>query len=231
MGRTHRGHRGREQTAARPGGALKMRSEFAWSLLLAALITLGTGARAGETGASPADGTFSGRFAALFTAPAPTEARPAAPAITYSNQWLDSLPAAEGGDDLACLAEALYFEARGERVRGQFAVAEVILNRVDSALYPDTVCGVVHQGTGKRYRCQFTYTCDGQKEIIREQRAYSRVAKIARLMLDGAGRDLTAGATHYHTNAVSPRWARSFARTATIGAHHFYRQPGSQTKG
>lgn len=151
----------------------------------------------------------------------------AAAAIRYDFAWLDALPPAAGSDQWQCLAEALYFEARGESVHGQFAVAEVILNRVDSALYPDTVCGVVHQGTGKRYQCQFTYTCDGRADRVREQKAWYRVAKIARLMIDGAPRGLTHGATHYHTKAVNPRWARRFPKTATIGFHYFYRQPKS----
>lgn len=149
--------------------------------------------------------------------------------IQYSKAWLDARPAPGGGSDWECLAEAIYFEARGESVKGQFAVAEVILNRVASPLYPDTVCGVVHQGTGRRYQCQFTYTCDGHAEVIRETAAYTRVGKIARTMLDGAPRQLTNGATHYHTRAVSPNWARQFPRTATIGVHHFYRQPGART--
>ena len=146
-------------------------------------------------------------------------------ALPTTRRAVDALPKATGGDEWACLAEALYFEARGEKVPGIFAVAEVILNRVDSASYPDTVCGVVNQGTGARYQCQFTYTCDGRKEIIAEPRAYERVGKIARLMLDGAPRVLTDGATHYHTKAVNPRWSRVYPRTATIGYHHFYRQP------
>lgn len=147
--------------------------------------------------------------------------------LEYTRTWLDAQPEATGGDALACLAEALYFEARGETVKGQFAVAEVILNRVDSDLYPDTVCGVINQGTGKRYQCQFTYTCDGHAEVIREPRAYARVAKVARAMLDGVPRTLTDGATHYHTTAVNPRWARVFPRTARIGVHLFYRHPKS----
>lgn len=147
--------------------------------------------------------------------------------ITYTKAWLDAQPAATGGDALTCLAEALYFEARGETVKGQFAVAEVILNRVDSTLYPGSVCAVINQGTGKRYQCQFTYTCDGHAEVIREERAYERVAKVARAMLDGAPRTLTDGATHYHTTAVNPRWARVFPRTARIGVHLFYRHPKS----
>ena len=145
----------------------------------------------------------------------------------YSVDWLDAQPMPKGGDALSCLAEALYFEARGETVKGQFAVAEVILNRVDSELYPDTVCGVIHQGTGKRYQCQFTYTCDGHADTIREEEAYERVAKVAKAMLSGAPRALTDGATHYHTNAVSPRWAHRFPRTAKIGVHYFYRHPKS----
>ncbi|MDJ0827147.1 MAG: cell wall hydrolase [Rhodobacter sp.] len=145
--------------------------------------------------------------------------------VVYSRDWLDAFPPAKGNASWRCLAEALYFEARGESVRGQFAVAEVILNRVDSGRFPNSVCGVIRQGTGKRYQCQFTYTCDGHAEKIHEPAAYTRVGKVARLMLDGAERRLTSGATHYHTKAVSPRWSRTFPRTATIGVHHFYRMP------
>lgn len=152
----------------------------------------------------------------------------AAGASLYDAARLDALPAVKGGEDWQCLSEALYFEARGESVKGQFAVAEVILNRVSSPLYPNTVCGVVKQGTGRRYQCQFTYTCDGHKDVVTEPAIYTRLGKIARLMLDGAPRTLTGGATHYHTRAVSPRWARSFPRTAAIGVHYFYRQPGAQ---
>ena len=150
--------------------------------------------------------------------------------MTYTRNWIDSLPAAKGGAQWRCLAEALYFEARGESVKGQFAVAEVILNRVESGSFPNSLCGVIKQGTGKRYQCQFTYTCDGHDEVIREKRAFERVGKIARLMIDGGARVLTGGATHYHTKAVNPRWARKFPRTATIGVHHFYRMPTKVTR-
>ena len=150
--------------------------------------------------------------------------------VSYTRDFLAKQPKAKGGADLKCLSEALYFEARGESVKGQFAVAEVILNRVDSARYPDTVCGVIKQGTGRKFACQFTYTCDGRAEVIRERRAYERVAKVARLMLDGAPRILTDGATYYHTTAVNPRWARALKRTAAIGVHRFYRQPARVAK-
>ncbi len=146
-------------------------------------------------------------------------------AVTYSRDWLAERPTASGGADFECLAEALYFEARGESVKGQFAVAEVIMNRVDSPKFPNTLCGVINQGTGRKFACQFTYTCDGVPEVISEPRAYKRVAKVAEIMIEGAPRALTNGATYYHTTHVSPKWARSFVKTTSIGVHEFYRAP------
>lgn len=143
--------------------------------------------------------------------------------MSYTKDWLDQLPEATGDKEFRCLAEALYFEARGESVRGQFAVAEVILNRVDSTRFPDTLCGVINQGTGKKYQCQFTYTCDGHKEVIHEKRAYERVSKVARAAIDGKSKEMTSGATHYHTKAVKPSWSRVYKETARIGVHIFYR--------
>ncbi len=143
--------------------------------------------------------------------------------ISYSSDWLDQQPAATGDEDWRCLSEALYFEARGESVRGQFAVAEVILNRVKSSRFPDSLCGVIRQGTGKKYQCQFTYTCDGHKEVIHEKKAFERVSKVARAAIDGVAKELTEGATHYHTTAVRPSWARVYRETARIGVHIFYR--------
>jgi hypothetical protein len=146
--------------------------------------------------------------------------------LLYDEDWLLGLPVPEGGQEFECLATALYFEARGESIEGQFAVAEVILNRVDAPQYPDTICGVVYQGASSGGGCQFSFACDGRPERIGERRSFERVARIARLMKDGAPRLLTQGATHFHTQAVNPNWSRAFARTATIGAHLFYRQPG-----
>jgi len=168
------------------------------------------------------------RLAAL-TAPPPPDARdvPTAPAsLSYNRSFLAALPPANGDAQWECLAEALYFEARSESVRGMFAVGEVILNRVDSAQFPNTICGVVNQGTGRLYACQFTYTCDGHPEQVHEPQSWQRVGKVARLLIDGAPRELTDGATHYHTRAVSPRWARTFPRVATVGSHYFYRMNG-----
>lgn len=115
--------------------------------------------------------------------------------------------------DLACLSEALYFEARGEGQQGQQAVAEVILNRVDHPKFPKTVCGVVNQ------RGQFTY----KRGRMHERSAVARAQKIAKAALQGAPRNLTKGATYFHTGAVKPSWSRKFERTIRIGSHTFYR--------
>lgn len=166
------------------------------------------------------------RMAQLTSLPPASERGiPTAPVVIYDTDFLDSLPTASGDAQWECLAEALYFEARGESVRGQFAVGEVILNRVESAAYPQSLCGVVKQGTGRKYACQFSYNCDGNPKVVHEQDAWDRVGKIAAILLDGASRDLTEGATHFHTRAVNPSWARSYTRTTEIGAHLFYRAP------
>ena len=167
------------------------------------------------------------RMTALTTLPPVSERQvQTSPAgLTYDRAFLAALPTASGGPAWKCLSEALYFEARGESVKGMFAVAEVIMNRVDNSRYPNTICGVINQGTGRKFGCQFTYTCDGKPEVVSEPAAFVRVGKVAKFLVDGAERPLTSGATHYHTKAVNPSWASRFPRTATIGVHHFYRQP------
>lgn len=143
----------------------------------------------------------------------------------YSRAALDGLPEGGAGTAWECLAEALYFEARGEPVKGQFAVAEVILNRVDAPQFPGDVCAVVRQGAGSGRGCQFSFACDGTPETIGNSEAYALVGKIARLSLEGAPRRLTGGALYFHTPAVQPGWARRMEETARIGAHIFYRDP------
>lgn len=128
-----------------------------------------------------------------------------------------------GDAEWRCLSEAIYFEARGETLEGQVAVAEVILNRVDSGIYPDSVCGVVKQNAHMPNACQFSYVCDGRPEEIGNVGAFAVAGKIARLLLDGRPRTLTGNATHYHADYVTPRWARSLRQTTAIGDHIFYR--------
>lgn len=137
--------------------------------------------------------------------------------------WLAGQPDATGGDQFQCLAQVLYHEARGESLQGQVAVAEVVLNRVDDPAFPNTVCGVVHQGNSRG--CQFSWTCDGRPDRIANAEAYGEVAKVARAMLDGVPRALTDGATYFHTPSVRPAWARRFTRTVALGNHIFYRKP------
>lgn len=142
----------------------------------------------------------------------------AAPSTVSTSSGVDS-------NSWRCLSEAIYFEARGETTRGQFAVAEVILNRVDSKRYPNSVCGVIMQGAEKRNACQFSYNCDGKSDVINNRTAFSKAAKIAKAMLEGRPRVLTGRATHYHTTAVNPRWAKRLSKTAHIGDHLFYKYP------
>lgn len=140
----------------------------------------------------------------------------------YSEELLQQLPLLRGNKNWKCLADAIYFEARGETIEGQYAVAEVILNRAASKAYPNNICSVVKQGGLRRDRCQFSYMCDGKFEVIREPKAFARSAKIATIMLKGTPRNLTNGAMYYHSKSVSPSWSKTFHLTTTIGHHHFY---------
>lgn len=138
---------------------------------------------------------------------------------------LDALPQPAGDAEWQCLATAIYFESRGEPLDGQIAVAEVVLNRVESRSYPGTICGVTTQGAGSGRGCQFSYACDGRADVMTSPGPKARAEKLARLLIDGRPRTVTAGATHFHATYVRPAWSRQFARTAAIGNHIFYRQP------
>ncbi len=159
------------------------------------------------------------QLAARAAAPA-EETTPGVLPVEYSFTWLLAQTVPQGGAEWDCLRKALYFEARGEGLKGQYAVAEVILNRVDSAQYPNSVCAVVGQrGSGS---CQFSYVCDGASDSMKERTAAEVAGRIAAVMLNGGTRNLTAGATYFHSRAVYPSWANTFTRTASIGAHLFY---------
>jgi spore germination cell wall hydrolase CwlJ-like protein len=123
-----------------------------------------------------------------------------------------------------CLTEAIYFEARGEPVRGQIAVAQVVMNRVFSGYYPNTVCGVVYQNANRHLACQFTFACDGNPEVVREPEAWDRAKKIAAETLDGQLWLPEVGkATHYHAYWVHPSWVHEMTRMYKLGVHTFYR--------
>jgi spore germination cell wall hydrolase CwlJ-like protein len=137
---------------------------------------------------------------------------------------IEAMPHVAGDAEWQCLAQAIYFESRGEPLDGQIAVAEVVLNRVADRRFPKTVCGVTNQG------CQFSYTCDGHSDVMKSAGSRQRSEKIATLMLSGHPRTLTDGATYFHTRSVRPNWSRKFTRTTTIGHHMFYR-PATQVAG
>jgi spore germination cell wall hydrolase CwlJ-like protein len=123
-----------------------------------------------------------------------------------------------------CLAEAVYFEARGEAVRGQIAVAQVVMNRAFSGYYPTTVCGVVYQNKYRHYACQFTFACDKYPDVIREPDMWERAKKIAKAMLDGLIWLPEVGkSTHYHAYYVRPSWVSEMKRMYKFGVHTFYR--------
>jgi spore germination cell wall hydrolase CwlJ-like protein len=123
-----------------------------------------------------------------------------------------------------CLTNAIYFEARGEPVRGQMAVAQVVMNRVFSGYYPDSVCGVVYQNANRRNRCQFSFACDRHPDRVTEPDAFDRAQEIARETLDGKLWLADVGkATHYHAYWVRPSWVREMSKLYKIGVHTFYR--------
>jgi spore germination cell wall hydrolase CwlJ-like protein len=123
-----------------------------------------------------------------------------------------------------CLAEAVYFEARGEAVRGQIAVAQVVMNRTFSGFYPNTVCGVVYQNKHHHMACQFTFACDNNPDVIREPEMWERARKIAKAMLDGQiWLPEVAKSTHYHAYYVRPSWVSEMTKMYRFGVHTFYR--------
>ena len=123
-----------------------------------------------------------------------------------------------------CLANAIYFEARGELERGQMAVAQVVINRVFSGFYPNDICGVVYQNAGRHLACQFTFACDGRSKSINERGAWARANRIAKQTLDGQIYvPEVAKSTHYHAVYVHPNWVGEMKKLVRFGIHNFYR--------
>jgi spore germination cell wall hydrolase CwlJ-like protein len=129
-----------------------------------------------------------------------------------------------------CLALNIYFEARGSTLADQAGVANVVINRTNDRRYPDTICGVVHQGNKdakgnmKRNECQFSWYCDGKDDIPSNVNVWVESQMLAWQMIeDSKYRGLTEGATHYHATYVHPSWAKSLQLVGRIGEHIFYR--------
>lgn len=138
--------------------------------------------------------------------------------------------AAKGSREQRCLAEAVYYEARGESRQGQMAVAEVVANRVRSGIYPTTYCGVVYQGSERDTGCQFSFTCDGSMKVRPRGAAWREANAISLEVIGGLIRPVTNRATHYHTRAVDPYWSANLVETTRIGAHIFYRLPSRRER-
>jgi spore germination cell wall hydrolase CwlJ-like protein len=123
-----------------------------------------------------------------------------------------------------CLSNAIYFEARDQPYIGQVAVAQVVINRVFSGVYPRDVCGVIYQNAHRHLACQFTFACDGKRKTINEFGSWARARRIARETLDGQLYVQAVGtSTHYHATYVRPNWIHEMHRFAREGIHLFYR--------
>jgi spore germination cell wall hydrolase CwlJ-like protein len=129
-----------------------------------------------------------------------------------------------------CLALNIYYESRGSNYADQVAVADVVINRVEDTRYPDSICEVVKQGKKhpngqmKRNQCQFSWYCDGKADIPTNTDAWISAQQTAWFMIwDKKYRGITEGATHYHANYVSPKWAKDLQLVGRIGTHIFYR--------
>src|SRR6185312_3166511 len=185
------------------------------------------------------------------TSPAAHAAPPAPPPMTYQQvapqQALKinaDIPLAQGpipaaapflfrgskaarAQALDCLASAAYYEAGNQNTDGERAVVQVVLNRVRHPAFPNSVCGVVYQGSTRPTGCQFTFTCDGSLTREPDAEGWRRAYKVAEEALSGAVYAPVGWATHYHADYVVPTWASNMAKDAIVGAQIFYRWPGS----
>lgn len=170
-----------------------------------------------------------------------------ASASTFQNVITDELYTEQNHPELYCLAQNVYFEAKSEPLAGQYAVADVVLNRVKDTRYPSTICEVVKEGPikeswktrqhadlsddervyfPKRNKCQFSWYCDGKPDKIRDGDAWRQAQIVAyRITYNERHRGLTEGSTHYHADYVHPKWASTLQLVGRIATHIFYRWP------
>lgn len=127
-------------------------------------------------------------------------------------------------DDMKCLAQAVYFESRGEPLIGQLGVAQVILNRSKDPRFPSSVCGVIHQrGTKSASSCQFAFACDGRSDEPPATSDWEMAKSVAFVAMEDAWHDVTGNAIFFHAKHASPQWRHRMEKTATLGQHVFYR--------
>jgi len=183
----------------------------------------------------------------VFTAIVLTATSAFANASNFQNPEIDELYTQDTQPELYCLAQNIYFESKSEPLAGQYAVADVVLNRVNDTRFPNSICAVVRAGPVKeswktkqypdlddserkynpvRNMCQFSWYCDGKSDSIRDSDAW-RIAQIVAYKITYADkfRGITEGATHYHADYVSPRWAPTLQLVTSISTHIFYRWP------
>ena len=166
-------------------------------------------------------------------------------ASTFQNPKIEELYTESNQPELYCLAQNIYFEAKSEPLAGQYAVADVVLNRVQDTRYPNTICEVVREGPIKeswktkqdpdlsdderiyyprKNRCQFSWYCDGKSDTVRDNDAWRMAQIIAyKIVHTDKMRGITEGATHYHADYVSPKWASKIQLVGSISTHIFYR--------
>ena len=168
-----------------------------------------------------------------MAATAPTKAAPNATIVERNGEkpnYASLIDQDRGVAEERCLAEAVYFEARSEPEDGQAAVAQVVLNRVKSGLYPASICGVVYQNRHHHNACQFSFACEGKALRVTEGDSWKTASRIAHDVLQGGTYLADVGAsTHYHANYVKPRWARALKKMDVIGHHIFYQLRPGQT--
>ena len=127
-----------------------------------------------------------------------------------------------------CLSTAIYFEARGEPTRGQVAVGQVIMNRVRSPQFPETICGVVYQGQ-MAPGCQFSFACDGKTDIPRNDAQWAKAQELSKQITSGQVWLPEVGySTFYHANYVRPGWVNAMNKIDKIGRHIFYKKRHEQ---
>ena len=146
--------------------------------------------------------------------------------------FISKINAWDENGEVACLAEAIYFEAGNQSDAGRLAVGHVVLNRQEMREYPNSICDVVHQAEWRenwkgnmipvKHRCQFSYFCDGKPEIIEDSKTWNESYMLATLLVNGMY-DFTHGASHYHNDSVHPYWADHLKHTVTIDNHIFYK--------
>ncbi len=171
---------------------------------------------------------------AVVTAPVAT---PRVPPIAVAKvepnarpRYADLIAPGDLAREQRCLAEAVYFEARSEPEQGQAAVAQVVLNRVRSGLYPTSVCGVVYQNRHRHLACQFTFACEGKALRVTDGDSWETAKRVARDVTEGRTYlSDVGGATHYHADYVRPGWAKRLKKMDVIGRHIFYQLRPGQT--